>query len=480
MVNSFLQKLTEIGQSCLDVLFKPLESQRLKWVAVVLLAGLFVGGLLHWGFFLDWFNNRFDIQDWHLHVGPYLDFLSKSLKSGQFPLHADSPYMIPSRYLARQNRPFSPQILLLYFLTPAAYVLVNVWIFYSLNFFGLLLIRARYQLSLVSFLSLFLLFNLNGHIVAHMGVGHFEWVGYFLLPFYVLLIMKMVDREKTGWKWLLSMSLTMLAIVLQGAAHFFIYCMTFLLLLALFQPRYFSPIIKAIALSVLVSMVRILPPALQFAGGTGLKFLGGFTSVYQLLEAFTSPSNQGYWEKTYYVGVIGFVFMLYFGVIKTWIKDEKYRPLFLPILVMFFFSVGSIYQPLFGSHIPFLDSQRAPTRFVIVPLVFLFALASIQLQSVINGWSQKNWEIKVAVLFGEALMAYDLIFNSRIWSLENYSSSKRATDIIEVSVANYSDPAYITTLIIGFTCSLITLAVLLFFAYREQDKPVINIENANL
>ena len=219
-------------------------------------------------------------------------------------------------------------------------------------------------------------------------------------------------------------------------------------------------------------MIRILPPALQFAGGTGLKFLGGFESVYQLLQVFTSLSNQGYWEKTYYVGVIGFAFILYFGVLKTWIQDERYRPLYLPILVMIFFSVGSIYLPLFGSHIPFLDSQRAPTRFVIIPLVFLIALAGIQFQSFINRWDPKNWEIKVVVLFGEALMAYDLIFNSRIWSLENYSDSKRATDIIEVSVGNYSDPAYMTTLMIGFTCSIITLAALLFLAHREKEKPV--------
>ena len=472
MINSFLQKHTRAGQFGMDALFKPLESLQAKWAVIVLLTGLFAGGLLHWGFFLDWTNNRFDIQDWHLHVGPYLDFLSKSIRSGQFPLHADSPYMIPSQYLARQNRPFSPQILLLYFLDPATYVLVNVWIFYSLSFVGLLLIRAKYRLSFVSFLSLFLLFNLNGHIAARMGVGHFEWMGYFLLPFYVLLVMKMVDGEKTGWRWMLSMSLVLLAIVLQGAAHFFIYCITFLLLLALFQPRFFSPIIKAIILGVLVSMIRILPPALQFAGGTGLKFLGGFESIYQFLQVFTSPSNQGYWEKTYYVGVIGFAFILYFGVIKNWVKEEKYRALYLPIMVMIFFSIGSLYLPLFNSHIPFLDSQRAPTRFVIVPLVFLISFAGIQFQSLINEWTQKNWEMKVVILFGTALMAYDLIYNSRVWSLQNYGISKRATDIIEVAVANYPDPAYITTLTIGFTCTIITLIALIVLAYREQEKPV--------
>ncbi len=467
-----LDKLAEAGQFWLDVLFRRAESSRAKWAAAFLFAGLFVGGLLYWGDFLDWFNNRFDIQDWHVHVGPYLDFLSKSLRGGQFPMHADSPYMIPAQYLARQNRPLSPQILLLLFLNPAAYVLVNVWIFYGLGFWGLLLVRERYKLSFVSFFFMFLLFNLNGHIVAHMGSGHFEWVGYFLLPFYVLLILKMVEGEPTGWRWLLSMSVVLLGIVLQGAAHFFIYCVAFMLLAALFQPRFFMPVIKAIGLGALISMVRILPPAIQFAEGTGLKSLGGFESVKQVFDMFIVSSSRGYWEQTYYVGILGFAFILYFGVIKNWQRDLSHRPLYLASLAMAFFSVGAIYLPLFNSGIPFLDSQRAPTRFLIVPLVFLITFAGIQFQSLINEWNRENWENGIAALFGVGLMAYDLIANSRIWSLDNYSISARATDVIKVAVANYPDPSYTATLIVGFTCTLVTLGSLIFFAYQENKRTV--------
>ena len=387
-------------------------------------------------------------------------------------MHADSPYMIPAQYLARQNRPLSPQILLLLFLNPATYVLVNVWIFYGLGFWGLLLIRERYKLSFVSFLFMFLLFNLNGHIVAHMGSGHFEWVGYFLLPFYVLLILKMVEGEPTGWRWLLSMSVVLLGIVLQGAAHFFIYCVAFMLLAALFQPRFFIPVIKAIVLGALISMVRILSPAIQFAEGTGLKSLGGFESVKQVFDMFIVSSSRGYWEQTYYVGILGFAFILYFGVIKNWQRDLSHRPLYLASLAMAFFSVGAIYLPLFNSGIPFLDSQRAPTRFLIVPLVFLITFAGIQFQSLINEWNRENWENGIAALFGVGLMAYDLIANSRIWSLDNYSISARATDVIEVAVANYPDPSYTATLIVGFTCTLVTLGSLIFFAYRENKRTV--------
>ncbi len=220
-------------------------------------------------------------------------------------------------------------------------------------------------------------------------------------------------------------------------------------------------------------MVRILPPAIQFVDGTGLKSLGGFETVKQVFEMLISPSSRGYWEQTYYVGILGFAFILYFGVIKNWMGELRHRPLYLSSLTMAFFSVGSIYLPLFSSGIPFLDSQRAPTRFLIVPLVFLIILAGIRFQSLINEWNRESWENGIAALFGVGLMAYDLIANSRIWSLDNYSSSARATDIIEVAVANYPDPAYTATLIVGFACTFVALGTLMFLAYRERKQVVI-------
>ena len=67
-------------------------------------------------------------------------------------------------------------------------------------------------------------------------------------------------------------------------------------------------------------------------------------------------------------------------------------------------------------------------------------------------------------------MAYDLIIHSRTWSLVNFGDSKRSTEIIEVVVGNYSDPAYVTTLIIGFGCSVLTLIVLITLVVRERKR----------
>ena len=265
--------------------------------------------------------------------------------------------MVPGQYFARHDMPISPQVLLLRFLDPATYVLVNIWIFYAIGFLALLLLRRRYHLSLAAFLPMYLLFSFNGHITAHLVVGHLEWVGYFLLPLFCLLILKMLEGEKTGWNWVFMVALTMLAINLQGAVHIFLYCMAFLLLLAVFQPRHWSPALKAIFASILVSMIRILPPAIVYFQNTGIHFIYGFLSIEHMLESFIilhppylldTPSSQiGGWEFDYYMGLLGFAFIVYFGVIKSWVDQKRYRALYLPMLVLALFSLGDMYLPIF-------------------------------------------------------------------------------------------------------------------------------------
>jgi len=85
----------------------------------IFLGALFIIGLLHWGYFLNWFNNRFELGDWHNIVEPFLVFLTNAVRSGQLPLQGDSPLFAHGRYLAYPNSPLSPQILLLRFIDPA-------------------------------------------------------------------------------------------------------------------------------------------------------------------------------------------------------------------------------------------------------------------------------------------------------------------------------------------------------------------------
>ena len=489
MVNHGLQKLKCVCQKVLDILFKPAETPLAKWIVAILLVVLFAVGILHWGYFLTWFNNRFDIGDWHRIVDPILVFLTNALRSGQLPMHGNSPLFVPDRYLGRPDRPFSPQLLLLYFVDPAEFVLFNIWIFYAIGFIGLLLIRRRYRLSLAPFTALFLLFNFNGHITEHYVVGHMEWVGYFLLPFFVLLVLQMLEGGKTGWGWVLGMALTMAAINSQGAIHFFLWCMLFLILLALFQPSYWIPAVKAVIASLLLSMLRLLPLAIEYYTGGGVQFIFGFLSVAHLLDSFVvlhspyildTPSGQiGGWEVDYYLGLIGFLFMIYFGVFRNWVNEKSYRLLYFPVLVMTFFSMGDVYRPIFNSPIPFMDSQRAPTRFIIVPVVFLIILASIQFQNWLKDWNHERWLEKIAVLFGLAFIGYDLFEHSRAWRLSNLTTKvlEKYTDIIHVTVVNRPDPSYVMAIVIGLTLTVLSLIALAVLVNRERRTGIKPLQN---
>ncbi len=488
MFDRTLEKIKPIGQKGLDILFKPPETAPANWIVSVLLVILFAVGILHWGYFLNWFNNRFELGDWHNIVDPILVFLSTAFRGGQLPVHGNSPLFVPDRYLGRPDRPLSPQLLLLYFVNPATYVIINVWIFFTIGFIELLLIRRRYHLSLVSFTALFLLFNFNGHITAHTVVGHMEWVGYFLLPGFVLLVLQMLEGEKTGWGWVFGMALTMLAINLQGAVHFFLYCMVFLFLLALFQPRLWFPVIKAIIASLLLSMLRLLPLAIQYYSGGGVQFIFGFLSLAHLVDSFVvlhppyildTPSGQiGGWEVDYYLGLIGFVFIIYFGVIRNWINQKSYRLLYFPMLVMVFFSMGDVYLPIFNSPIPFMDSQRAPTRFILVPVVFLIILASIQLQDWINHQNYEGWMERVAVVIGLAFIGYDLFEHSRAWRLSIFSTKvlERFTEVVSVPLVNRPDPPYIISIVAGLALTVSAAIILAVLTLREQKKTGIKPE----
>ena len=479
MFNRFLQKLILVGEKGLEILFKPAETPRVKWMETILLGALFIVGLLHWGYFLNWFNNRFDIGDWHQYVAPYLIFLSKAFQSGQLPFQGAGPLLIPGQYLARPNRPFSPQILLLFFLDPAKFVLLNVWLMYAVGFAGLLVIKKRYALSLSSFILFFLLFNFNGHITDQYIVGHIEWVGYFLLPFFVLLVLHMLEGGKTGWGWTACMAVTILVINLQGAFHFFLWSMAFMLILAVFQPRFWGPVIKAIIASGLLSMIRILQAVVEYYKGSSITFMTGFTSITQLLDSFVvlhppylldiQTVQIGGWEFDFYLGLVGFAFMVYFGVIKSWVNQKKYRSLYLPMLVMLFFSLGDMYRPLFYSPIPFMDSQRAPTRFIIVPVIFLITLASIQFESSIKHWDLEKWKEEVIVLAGIAFIGFDLFQHSSYWRLSNLTTKvlEKFTSVVQVTVVNRPELPYLLSIIVGLGLTVIALIILAIFALRE-------------
>ena len=462
----------------MDSLFLPSSSRPAQWISRLALAGLYGLGVGHWGYFLNWGNIQFDLHDW-TEVGATFSFLRQAVRTGQLPLHIASPLITTDRYLARPDTLFSPQALLLGFFEPGRFMLVNVLVMYSVGFLGLLLIRRRYALSPVAFAAMFLLFNFNGHITAHLAVGHAEWVGYFLLPFFIYLVLNVVNEGRPSWKWTLGVALTLFLIFLQGAFHFFLWSLIFLFALGLLYSKYLLPALKAILFSLLLSLVRILPPAIEYLKG-GPAFISGFNSVTDLVsalvvlkhpsEALSGPFNSlAYWEIDTFIGLVGLAFLGYFAVYRVWRRQEPERLLLAPLFVLALFSVGRLYEIISRLPLPLLDSERVPSRFLILPVAFLIVLASIELQRWLAEREAAGWRERLLFLALLAWMGQDLLQHSRIWRLNNmYTLFTRTPVDIRAPVANHPDPPYITALTIGAVLSLLTLLFLVYQASRKE------------
>lgn len=466
-INSLVEAFFIPGSGWISRLLNPI------WLVL-----LYLTGILHWCLFLNWGKVPFDLHDW-TQAGAYLSFLRQAFTTNQLPLHIGSTLVATDRYLALPQTLISPQSYLLRFLEPGVFTLVNLLILFSVGFIGLMLLRKRYALAPAAFTVLVLLFNFNGQITAHYAVGHLEWTGYFFVPIFILLLLKILEGEKAGWKWVLFISLTFFLMAIQGAFHFVLWCWIFLLAWGLFYPRkYLLPAIKAILFSLALCLVRFLPPAIEFVGG-GKYFISGFPTVTDLFSAMIvlkypvealsgAFSSLGWWEVDSYVGLIGLVFLLGLGVYQSWRKESGTRSLLAPIGVLTFLSIGQIYSVINHFPIPLLDSERISSRFFILPLAVMIVLGSIHLQKLLIKLGNRRIAERIFSLGVLILLAHDLFQHSRIWRVSNMYELFTSTRVnIQSEVINHPDPVYFGALAIGAACTVLAFGMLLYLAVRE-------------
>jgi hypothetical protein len=321
---------------------------------------------------------------------------------------------------------------------------------------------------------------MNGHPIAQIAVGHSMWNSYFLLPYFVLLIIRLLENE-VGWGWVIQMALLQLIVFLQGGYHFFNWSLMFLLLLGIFSFRHLGSVLKALLFSILFSAPRILPAALEFVG-TKRPFISGYFSVTDLVSAFItlkSPEHAlegmysalGWWEVDVYTGLLGLLFLIIFGVYlssKSSSSEAYSRILLAPILAMTILSLGKIFQPVTMLPIPLVGAERVSSRFMILPTVVLIVLAGTQFERLLR---KKSWGFgpQVAWLAGFAVLGHDLLQHARLWRVENMGLLFPSTPVdIRAQVLVRSDPAYTNALLVGLGIALATFIFSVVMLRRER------------
>ena len=457
------------------------ESPFLSWIW---LGVLFLVGIWLWGRILNFGDIPFDFHDWAEVNAPRMAFLKDAVTKGELPLHmpdASALRGITDRFMALPDVILSPQILLLRWTSVGTFILLDTWMLYAAGFWGLLKLRKRLDLSLLTFTWMFLLFNFNGHIIAHYAVGHITWGGYFLFPWFILLVLRLMDGWN-DWRWVSAMAFLLFGIFLQGSFHQFVWMVIFLGFLAISNFKLLLPILKSGIAACLLSAVRIIPPAMQM-GAFDDEFLGGYRTPIQLIHAFVSiiPPKEslnpevtgatlGWWEFDLYTGIAGALFL--FLIAAFWViqRDRSlgFPGLLCPLLILSVFSVRNAYMALRFFRIPLFSGERVSARFLIVPVVFLLIVGCGALDRWLRGGG-KRCLLRIAEALGLIPLAIGLWKNLETWKVSSAVNAfpYTRTDLSIKIVSNHPDPTYTTGLIVGCVIT-VCMAVLLIFLSRKK------------
>lgn len=454
-----------------------------KYLPIVLVVILFLVMGFALGRFLNWGEINYNYLDWS-EEGPRYVYIQNAIKQGQLPLFIDSPMAENERFIGIADTLLVPQFLLINFMSAGQFIVANALINYCLGFYLLLRLKKRLGWSWEAFLIVTPLALFNGYILSHLAVGHSMWVNAFLTPWLVLLCLDFPENN-IDWRWNLNFSLYSLVMFLQGGFHFALWSWGFILLFSFTKKSRIKPGLVAFASGILISMIRILPTSITYIS-TGRRFIAGFRTMTDLLMSLTHIQlpeheqallNSGLpnWESNYYIGLLGTLFILAFGLIIPILKKDSNHKLRLgdfwfPMLIITILSMGQIWR--FTNHlpIPFAHAERVSARFFYLPLVFLLIMAG----ETFNHWQGgikhqlEKWIILISVVI---ISVHDLLQHARFWRVDRLDTLFEKLDVPMIAdVAMKSDPPYITAIIAGTVISTLTLAMLIILARRNRTQ----------
>ncbi len=461
------------------------------WTERLLLVGMYFAGAAFWGDFLRWGRMTFTTFDWPKER-LYLQVVRDALVAKQIPWHVSIPpeYEVfsqfanggeqaPCRFFAIPETILSPQLLLLHWLSPGAFVLAHLLLLYTVGFVGLLGFRKRYRLSPLPFGVLVALFSTNGFITSHIAVGHLMFGGYFFLPFFVRFLFEWTDDIRAigpGMK----LAVVFFLMLLQGALHMVVSCWILLGLLAAFQRSGFRTAAWAIGFGALLASVRLAPATVAYWDFKRLSFEGGYPTVTTLVEALAvvreatpkPPGMLGWWEYDLHVGLLGVLFVVIWGIFRRATFPElRFASLDLPLLALSILAFGDFFLPVFRLPLPFVNSERVTSRFMILPFLALTFIAVVRLQRDLTA-SALGPRGKLFALAGVALLCRDALAHSARWYLGTIEAQPQAQwhRLASAPIVEALDPIYRFAGLAGALATLLGCGILLSAVVRHAHK----------
>ncbi|MHC4661415.1 MAG: hypothetical protein ACYS8W_06970 [Planctomycetota bacterium] len=484
------------------------KASRLGPVSSSIIVLLFISGIFHWLMVFSWGNAEFKAFDFPVFMRNYR-VMKQAITECRIPYHCIQKDVHPSLHKAETIKPqeerfltapyinLFPNVIMLAFMGEKSYTIFNVLFFYAVGFIGCMLIRKKYNLAVLPFTVMFLLFNFNGHLVSRIGYGYLAWISYFLFPFFFLYVLELLEKDKPGITVPIKISFVGMLMLAMGGFQFFTWCMMFLALVAVFDwKRTIRPVLQCFLFGGLLGLFKFIPVAVAYWGNVRKTFVGSFPygTVNNLFDVFvTMKAPPGYFrghpwmyisfgghsvclgELSIFIGLLAFLALIYLGIVLRFSKRPelepyKFKKLDMPLVAMTFLSIALLYGLVARLPIPFIFSvNRTETRFIVIPFVFIIFISAIRMQQ-FNRLIMKSWKILVLVIVGILQTASELGMHSWLSRLdlsEKITYAERKL-MFSVSLLEKADPFYKNSVRFSFAVSFIVFVFLVYLYIKEK------------
>jgi hypothetical protein len=377
-----------------------------------------------------------------------------------------------------------------------------VLLFYTIGYLGGAAFKRKHGLSWGPFLVFFLIFNFNGYLASHLAVGHVVWwTGYFLLPWFFLLVLEWVETGPS-LRISLQMSLVAFGMTLSGSFHFFNWCVIFVWLMALGRLGWLKYAAAFTGAGVLLSAYRVLPALVAFRSNwhvipCGYPSFGGMWTALASIRPpqFPCVNGTGWWEYDMWVGLSGLAVLLVFGVLPLvpgLSRDRRFSKLGLPLAGMAALSFGGVWwwvqygvPVLAGAAafpyravewwvhyvIPLLAVERVVSRMLILPVVLLAMLSAIRLERLRRAAAGRRvFDYAVAGVL--VILALGFAWHSWTWRVEALAAAMPGSSIAPASpaIVTKHECAYAASVCAGWIATFAALAAAFLTARRDLHR----------
>ncbi len=423
-------------------------------LGIALLLWLLRLGPGEWGLGYDW------EKDW-----VYYSAVKQAVHGHTLPYYLRTAVQGTERYLSNLETPWAPHVVLLGLMSPGSFFNLHVAACFSLGYVAIVKLRRAVSLSPFWWACFVVLFVLNGNITSHLGIGHTQWTGYFLLPWVFLGVIR--ARADTSWDNVLILALTLSAMIAIGGWHVFVWSYLFVLVFCALDRSRLLFLAGVSVAAGLLSAFRLLPALVTFGVGTN-EFAGSYASVAQLLAALTGGSLEGLRRHEYdmFVGWLGFA-VLCVGVLSPGLgKREPAGAVWVPSVVMITLSLFDVYRhTLF--RLPGFVSERVVTRIAIVGVMGLVLIGCARLSRTAAAGVTRPMLPALASLTAALFLGLQLGLHA-----EGFRPAPVASQLVsDVLKPADVEPAYFWSVWLGTAVSVMAAAAILWMRFSRARRP---------